>query len=831
MAGHPAGMFSRRMAAAAFLPIMSIHYNLGGGAPRPSKAQQAAMLDQAVRLHQQGQLAQANQLYNTLLQADPRNAGALHMLGLLAYQTGHAQAACDLMGQAIELQPRDPAPHVNRGLALGALKRHDEALAHFDRAISLRPDFAEAYVNRGKTLAELARPEDALESYNRAIALRPQFAAAHNNKGNALRQLGRSDEALQCYEQAVALDPRQIDAWQNMAVFHADAGREDEALACFDRVLALQPQHAEANNGKGVLLAQRKQWEPAIAHFQAAVQANGEHVQAYKNLGQAQYSASQFSPAAESLRRAAQLRPEDGEILSLLALALSSAGRYAESMAVYDEAIRRAAESPDLYYNRANLRVRFGRHEDALADFMTVYESRPDALFLLGYLVNSRLKTCDWEHFASDLARCEQGIRAGQPVVQPFVALALFDSPELHKQAAQIRAGMETADASALGPLPPAVRRDKIRVGYYSADFHGHATAYLMAELFEAHDRERFEWFAFSFGPHATDAMRNRLAASFDHFIDVREKTDEEIARLSRELGIDIAIDLKGFTTDSRFGIFSYRCAPVQVSYLGYPGTTGASFVDYVVADKVVIPPEAHGDYTEKVVYLPHSYQVNDSQRAISDRVFTREEVGLPAEGFVFCCFNNNYKILPSVFDSWMRILQAVPGSVLWLFEDNASVPDHLRKEAQARGIAPERLVFAPRMPLDLHLARHRLADLFLDTLPYNAHTTASDALWAGLPVVTRMGQSFAARVAASLLQAVGLPELVTRSVEEYEALAIALANDAPRLQALRARLDAQKKTSPLFNARQFARDIESAYQAMHERHLQGLPPEVIEIA
>ena len=379
----------------------------------------------------------------------------------------------------------------------------------------------------------------------------------------------------------------------------------------------------------------------------------------------------------------------------------------------------------------------------------------------------------------------------------------------------------------------PAVGRStsrKIRVGYYSADFHEHATAYLMAELFERHDRSQFEWFGFSYGPVSHDPMRARLRKSFDQFLDVRDRSDSDVAALSRQLGIDIAVDLKGFTRDNRLGIFAQRCAPVQVSYLGYPGTTGADYMDYVIGDKTVLPPSLYPHFTEKPVLLPHSYQVNDSQRRISDRVFTREEVGLPAQGFVFCCFNNNYKILPATFDSWMRVLQAVPGSVLWLFEDNAGAARRLKEQAQRRGVDPARLVFAPRLPLDEHLARHRLADLFLDTLPCNAHTTTSDALWAGLPVLTQLGNAFAGRVAASLLRAVGLPELVTTTPAEYEARAIELANDADQLQALRQRLQANRASSPLFNATLFARHIEAAYLAMDERQLQGLPPQAIEI-
>ncbi|MBD9406158.1 tetratricopeptide repeat protein [Acidovorax sp. ACV02] len=809
---------------------MSIKYNLGGRPPQSLQTQQSALFEQALRLHQQGQLAQANQIYNAILQANSRHFGALHMLGVLAYQTGHHQAACDLMAQAIAQQPKDPAPHVNRGLALGALGLREEALAHFDRAIALRADFAEAHVNRGKTLVELGRVPEALQSYDLAIATQPRMAAAHNNKGTALRTLERLDEALECYQRACALDGNYVDALLNMATLHAALGQADEALAGFDQLLALQPQHAQAHNGKGAILAQKEQWALAVPHFQAAIQSDEKLVSAHKNLGQALHALAQYAQAVPVLRKAAELQPDDLDILALLAVAQTDAGQFADALGTYDLVIWMAPDRPGLYFNRAGLHVRFNRHAQALADFMAASDMQPDNQHLFGWIANSRVHACDWSGLSADLKRCEESIRAGENNVPPFVALSLFDAPALQMQAAINRVAADFPENHSLGAISQRAPSQKIRVGYYSADFYGHATAFLMAELFEKHDRQRFEWFAFSYGPNVQDSMRERLAASFDHFIDVREHRDIDVARMSRELGIDIAVDLKGFTTDQRFGIFSHRCAPVQVSYLGYPGTTGAPYMDYVVADRVVIPEKEREFFTEKVVYLPHSYQVNDAKRRISDRVFTREELGLPSSGFVFCCFNNNYKIRPPVFDSWMRILQAVPGSVLWLFEGNASVMDNLRAEAQSRGIAGDRLVFAPRMPLDDHLARHRLADLFLDTLPYNAHTTASDALWAGLPVLTRAGQSFAARVAASLLQAVGMPELVTHTAEEYEALAIALAQDPVRLQALRDKLDAEKNQAPLFNAKQFASDIEAAYLAMHARCVQGLRPDHIEI-
>jgi len=423
-----------------------------------------------------------------------------------------------------------------------------------------------------------------------------------------------------------------------------------------------------------------------------------------------------------------------------------------------------------------------------------------------------------------------KNLTANEKVISPFALLALNDKATLHKKSSEIYIQSNFPFNPVLGPILKLSVNQKIRVGYYSADFHNHATGYLMAELFELHDKNKFELIGFSFGPIANDEMRQRLQKSFDQFVEVGNKSDIEIAQLSRNLNIDIAVDLKGFTRDSRSGIFSNRAAPIQVNYLGYPGTMGADYMDYIIADKTVIPVESQSYYSEKVVYLPDSYQVNDRKRLISEKQFTRQELGLPETGFVFCCFNNNYKILPSTFEGWMRILKAVDGSVLWLFKDNPWVVENLKKEAQKQGLDRQRLVFADYMPLSDHLARHRQADLFLDTLPYNAHTTTSDALWTGLPVLTLMGRSFAGRVAGSLLNAIDLPELITNTQVEYEALAIELAMSPNKLADIKSKLMANRLTAPLFDTPLFAKNIEAAYIKMMERYQADLQPEHISI-
>jgi predicted O-linked N-acetylglucosamine transferase (SPINDLY family) len=428
------------------------------------------------------------------------------------------------------------------------------------------------------------------------------------------------------------------------------------------------------------------------------------------------------------------------------------------------------------------------------------------------------------------LNELEAFIQKDKKVTPPFAVLGLVDNLYVQMKASRVYVNEKYPASNFLNERQTLAQNGKIRVGYYSADFHNHATSFLMAELFEAHDKKIFELYGFYFGPKQQDEMRVRVSAEFDHFFDVNNKSDHEIALMSRDIGIDIAVDLKGFTKYYRMGIFSDRAAPIQISYLGYPGTSAAPYFDYLVADKTLIPQESQRYYSEKIIYMPHSYQVNDSKRKISSKLFTRQELGLPESGFVFCCFNNNYKITPPTFDVWMRLLKKVSGSVLWLLEDNPTAARNLRKEAELRGIDSARLVFAPRMKLDEHLARHRAADLFIDTLPYNAHTTASDALWAGLPVLTQMGQSFAARVAASLLNAMDLPELITKTQEEYESKAIELANDPLRLTQIKKKLEQNRETSPLFNGRLFARHIEAAYQEIHRRHLNGEKPDHIYI-
>jgi protein O-GlcNAc transferase len=566
----------------------------------------------------------------------------------------------------------------------------------------------------------------------------------------------------------------------------------NEGLAAFQRgdlkvagdrfvaVLELDPNVALAHNGVGLVLAGTGQTAEALECYDTAIRLDPQFASPHINKSVLLHQTGQLEAALESLRQAVKLEPGNPNANNNLGSILAELHFPQEAITFFDRAL---AVDPD-YPHAAGLRLQNKAH------------------------------ICDWNGTQRDIPRLMARLEAGAQAAPPWALVVIADRPELLRKSAEAWIAQDFPPTDVLGPVA-LYNHSKIRLGYFSADFHRHATTHLIAELFELHDRAQFEVIAFSFGPETGDEVQQRVRAGVDRFIDVSAKTPREIAELARELEIDIAVDLKGITMGHRMGIFAHRAAPVQVNYLGFPGTTGAPYIDYIVADKVVIPEELEVHYTEEVVTLPYSYQVNDRKRRTADRTVTRAEVGLPEKGFVFCCFNNNFKIIPPVFDVWMRILHAVEGSVLWLLEDNATAVKNLRWEAERRGIDSKRLVFAPRVTPDEHLARQGLADLFLDTYPYNAHTTGSDALWCGLPLLTCSGTSFPSRVGASLLTAVGLPELIVQDFNQYEDLAVALAKDPARLAALRQNLEANRATAPLFNTPAFTRFLEQAYQQM----------------
>jgi protein O-GlcNAc transferase len=769
--------------------------------------------------------------YRRALELDPKLADAYYNQGNVQKELKRFADALVSYECALKIKPDYVEVHINRGIALQALERADAALASFEQALIFRPNYAEALYNRGVALLALGRTPDALDSYERALEIRPEYAEAHNNRGNALKELERLDSALDSYDLAIKVKPDYAEAYNNRGVVLQDLRRFDAALASFERALEIKPSYAGACINRGNVLTDLGRFEDALISYERALEIKPDYAEAHNNRGNALKELKRFVGAFDSFERALKINPVYAAAYFNVGNVLAELKRLDEALLSYDRATRIKPDYADAYFNRGNVLQEMLCLDDALDSYGRALQINPNLESLYGTWLHTRMRLCEWSDLSTHIDSLATQIERAKKITPPFPVLTLVDSLSLQRQAAHIWADDKNSVTHMPAQIDRRRGRHKIRVAYFSADFHNHATAYLTAELFERHDPAKFELVAFSFGPDIRDEMRVRLSAAFDQFLDVSAKSDREIAEVSRELEIDIAVDLKGFTQDDRHRIFSYRAAPIQVNYLGYPGTTAAQCIDYIVADRTIIPEESRLYYSEKVVYLPNSYQVNDRQRQIADREFSRTELGLPPVGFVFCCFNNAYKITPDTFDGWMRIVTQVDGSVLWLLEDNRTAAQNLRGEAGTRGVNPARLIFAPRIPSSEHLARHRAADLFLDTLPCNAHTTASDALWAGLPVLTRMGESFAARVAASLLNAVGLPELVTTTREQYETLAIDLAANPGRLATIAEKLRRNRLAAPLFDTELFARHLEDAYTQMYDRYQAGLNPDEIHVA
>jgi predicted O-linked N-acetylglucosamine transferase (SPINDLY family) len=531
--------------------------------------------------------------------------------------------------------------------------------------------------------------------------------------------------------------------------------------------------------------------------------------------------------AVKSYEKSLALKPDNAETYNNLGIAFYKLDQTDIAIKWYEKALTLKPNYADAHANRGNAMKRLNRLDEALASYKSAIALDPELVFILGDIYFTKMHLCIWDDLEIHLKELTKKVNNGEKVLNPFPLLAMIDDPEIQRKAAEIYAKEKYPQNNLLPKMERYPKHKKIRIGYFSADFRDHPVAGLTAELYEMHDRERFEIHAFSFGPDIEDEMNLRIKQGVDHFHDVRTMSHEDTAMLARSLEIDIAIDLGGYTQDCRTEIFALSAAPIQISYIGYPGTMGAKYYDYLVADKTLIPEENQQYYSEKIAYLP-SYQVNDSKQSLPEIVFSRQDLGLPETGFVFCCFSNSFKITPTTFDGWGRILKQVDDSVLLIYADNEPIKTNLTKEIVLRGIQPSRLIFAEQLPKLEYLARYRLADLFLDTLPYNAGTTASDALRMGLPVLTCMGNSFASRMAASVINAINLPELITSTQEQYESVAIELATDAEKLKIIKDKLADNLATAPLYDTPLFTRHLESAYLTMYDRYQQGLDPEHI---
>jgi protein O-GlcNAc transferase len=786
----------------------------------------------AQRCVEQGDRDQAMALYSKVIEQWPDQPLAYYKRGNLLKDRDQLEASLADYDRAIALDAGYAYALCNRGVVLSRLDRLEAALDSYDRALAISPEDALVLFNRADVLRRLKRPEEALASFDRAVSIRPDHLESFFNRGLLLLEQRRLTEALASFDRAVALKPDYVEAHFNRGLLLVEQRSLTEALAAFDKALALKPDYVEAHFNRGLLLVEQRSLTEALAAFDKALALKPDYLEAHFNRGLLLIELRRLTEALASFERAAALQPAFPDVHLSRGRLLIELGRFTDALASLDKALALKPNDPDTHLTRATAFLKMKRYVEALQEYQRVTAVKPDLHFALGFQQHCKMQICDWGDLDADIARLVAGIRSGATVSSVLHLLAIVDDESVHREAARIWVREECPAIHDLPALPERTPSEKLRIGYLSGDFDDHPVAHLTAELFESHDRSRFEITAFSVGPRTHSPMRRRLEKAFDRFVDVYDRPAHEIASLARRYGIDIAVDLSGHTDGARPGVLARRAAPIQVNYLGYPGTLGAEYIDYLIGDPTVIPPEHQSHYFEKIVYLPHSYLPNDSTRAVGATP-AREQERLPPDGFVFCCFNASYKINPQGFSSWMRILARVDRSVLWLssLTDPAAV-GNLQREAQRRGVDPRRLIFANRAASSSqHLARLKLADLFLDTLPYNAHASTVDALWAGVPVLTRIGRAFAGRVAASLLRSIELPELVVTSVQQYEDLAIELATN-PQLSAeIKQRLANNRLTTPLFDSRSFVRHLESAYTMIFERYRAGLAPDHIYVS
>ncbi len=753
----------------------------------------AALVENALALLRRGDLDRCEQACDQILTLQPNHFPALQLRGIAALQRSDHSRAARWLSAAVAANPAAGPAHSNLAAALLALRKPQESLASCETALRLAPNLAEAWSNHGSALLALGRAEQALVSFERSIELAPTLHDAHFGRGNTLLELHRFEEALASYERALHFAPHVAAALNNKANALLQLQRPAEALAALEQALALSPEFAEALNNRGSALQSLHRSLEALEDFRGALRLRPDFAAAFANMANACLSLGRFDEALDCCDRALALCPDLTAALNCRATAL--------------RALNRLEEAADTY-----------------ARLLAI---APGYEYALGNHLFARAGACDWSGRAAQIATLTAKIISQERVCQPLALLSISDSAALQLQCARRFVADRYPAAAPLARRARATHA-RVRVAYLSADFHDHPVSYLLAGVIERHDRTAYETYGVWLRRQGHEsALHQRMRRAFDQFEDVSGLSDEEVAQRLSAGQIDIAVDLTGHTRGGRLGILASRPAPLQVSFLGYTGTSGADYVDYLIADRFVIPPESAGHYAERIAYLPYTFLPNDDGQSIAAATPRRRDLGLPEKSFVFCAFNNAYKLNPLIFDVWMRILTATPGSVLWLRDGTRSMRANLCREAEVRGVSAERLMFAPPVPaMEHHLARYRAADLFLDTVPYGAHATARDALWVGLPVLTCTGQAFASRVAGSLLTALGLGDLVTGQLHEYESVALRLAASPGELATLRARLLEQRLSSPAFGTDLFRRQLESAYALMWQRHRRGDRPE-----
>jgi len=819
------------------------HYNLGGV------------------LHNLGKLNTALESFEKAISIEPNYAEAHNNIGNLFKELGQFDNAIKSFRKAIEIKPNYLEAHYNIGRTFQDQDNMEAAISSYEEVLVIKPDFAELHNNLGVIFHGIGEINSALYHLKEAVRIKPEFAEAYNNLGNVFKELNQPDKAIDCYESAVAFNPSLADGYFNIALILQDQKKFNKALIQYKKTLTINPNYDSAQNNLGIIFEKLEQFDSAIKSFEMAIFINPNYAEAHHNLGNLLKTIGRPYDAIESYQRTLIINQDNAEVHNNLGIIFMQLGKLDASIDSYEKALtlnptyeeaynnlgvvlrmnsqfEKALESfekaltiepkyAEAYSNIGSLMKDLNQLDKAVLNYEYAFNLKPEIDFNFGNLFHTKMHLCIWDDFSKNLKKLIHKINHNEKIIDPFSMFSLIDDAHIRLKNSEIYAEEKFPKNNILAKINNYSKHTKIRIGYFSADFREHPVSDLTAELYELHDRNQFEVYAFSFGPDTQDKMNLRIKAGVDNFYDVQKMSHLDIAKLSRSLEIDIAIDLGGFTEGCRTEIFAMLAAPIQLSYLGYPGTMGTDYYDYLIADLIVIPEKNKKYYAEKIVYLP-SLQANDSVESLPEITLNRKELGLPNNGFVFCCFNNTYKITPIIFDSWARILEQVEKSVLILLVDNESAKINLKKEIALRGVDPQRLIFGERLARPEYLARYQVADLFLDTSPCNAGATASDALRMGLPMLTLKGESYQARMGASILSAMNLSELITNTSKEYESVAIELATNPDRLKIIKDKLISNLSTAPLFNTPLFTKNLELAYTKIYERHQQGLKPDHI---
>ena len=774
-----------------------------------------------------GQLDKAIESYEKAVALKPDYIEAYYSLGDSFYEVGKLEDTIKCYKRVIEYRPNFTGMHNNLGNIFRELERFDEAVLSYEKAISIDTGFVEGYYNLGITLQELKQLDNASVNYKKAIEIKPNYPEAFNNLGTLYKELKDFDSSIQSYQKAIDIKPDYAEAFNNLGILYKELGQLEKSVQNHKIAININSKYDEAYNNLGILFMELGQLESAIESYKSAIKANKNFIEAINNLGLVLMNLGQIEEAIKYYQKALKINPSFALTYNNLGVAYKNLHSHDAASKCFQKSIALEPKYSDALCNYGHLLTEMDNLQDALANYEHAFAIKPDADYLLGTIIHTKMHLCIWNEYSNNLNELQAQINDGQKRIDAFSFMSLIDDPEIQGKVSKIYFKDQNPRSNLLPQIKNHPKHNKIKIGYFSADFREHPVSYLTAELYETHDRNQFEVHAFSYGPDTNDEMNLRIKAGVDHFHDVREMSHKEIATLSRSLEIDIAVDLSGATHSSKTEVFAMLAAPIQTSYIGWLGTMGADYYDYLIAAEGMIPKRNQKYFTEKIVYLP-SYQVNDSKEPLPEAIFSRKDLGLPKDSFVFCCFNNTFKITPEVFDSWARILNGVEQSVIMIYVSNKHAQKNLIKEIKLRNIDPKRLIFGERLSRAEYLDRYRSADLFLDTFPYNAGTTASDALRMGLPLLTINGNSFNSREASNIVNAVNLPEMITSSQEEYESLAIELANNPKKFRIIKEKLADNLPSAPLFDTPRFTKNLESAYKIMHERYHDGLKPDHI---